>query len=164
MFNRLLLLAAMLVLAVFSPLLPALAADTKVDFSPLIQTVVIPAIGAIATLLLGLLVKKSASWLGEDTAHKLAGTLDQGLHYALAYGQAEATRRLAGAGASLKVDVKDETVAQAANYAVQQFPDLLKKLGVDQAGLIQKLEARYAYNTTPPELSAAIPTPPAPAA
>lgn len=59
------------------------------------------------------------------------------------------------------VDVKSHTLANAALYAQREFPDLLKRAGVNEASLRAKLEARSACNTTPPEQSAAIPTLPA---
>jgi hypothetical protein len=122
---------------------------------------VIQAIGAVLLGLIGVLLTwltpKLQAWLGQEAACKAAGLLDQALHYALAWGQAEVAQKVA-AGA-IVVDVKSAAVAQAAQYLQTQMPAKLKAMGIDPAALDQKLEARYAYNTTPPEQSAAIPTP-----
>jgi uncharacterized protein with gpF-like domain len=87
----------------------------------------------IAGLILAILTvaaKRFMSWLGIKQTDAQMAQLDDVAGKALTYGvtQAQATIKAKGWD---HVDVKDQVVATAAQYAVQKFPDALKGAGID---------------------------------
>lgn len=135
---------------------PAFAQEaTKIDFGPLVQQVVWPLLSAAVLAVGAWGVQKFSQWLGIKNNEALGKTVEDALRNGLAYAQSKA------GDVPLTVDVKNEIVATAANYAIKHVPDAMKKLGVGQDVLLEKLEARLSLNVTPPEKSIAVPTPPA---
>ena len=134
---------------------PAVAQETtKVDCGPLVQQVVWPLLSAALLAVGAWGVQKLSTWLGIKNNEVLQNTVESALKNGLAYAQSKV------GDVPLTVDVKNEIVATAANYTLGHIPSVLKKLGIDEKTLAEKLEARLALNTTPPEVSVAIPTPP----
>lgn len=67
--------------------------------------------------------------------------LDDALHRALAWAVESAVRK----GDDLaRVEVRSRLVAEAAGYAVEAVPDALKRFGISENGLRQRLEARLS--------------------
>lgn len=131
------------------------------DIAPLLQQYVEPAVimivGAVFTVAATMVTNKLRNWLGADAANKASDLLNQGLTYALAYGQAQADAALK---AGVNVDFKSSVLNNATAYANTHFPQLLADAGIDPVKLTQKFVSRISYNTTPPEQSVARPTPP----
>lgn len=139
-------------------LLPAVgfaADDTKVNLSPFIANVVWPLLSALVLALGAWGVQKISARLGIQNNQALANTVEQALTNGLALAQSKV------GDVALTVDVKNKIVARAAQYALDHVPEAMDKLGIGKEALLEKLEARLALNTTPPEKSVAIPTPPA---
>lgn len=136
---------------------PAFAQDatTKVDFGPLVANVVWPLLSAVLLAIGAWGVQKLSAWLGIKNNEVLQNTVESAMKNGLAYAQSKV------GDVPLTVDVKNQIVATAANYAIKHVPDAMAKLGVGQDVLLEKLEARLSLNTTPPEKSVAVPTPPA---
>lgn len=139
---------------------PALADDsTKVDFGPFLVQYALPAFGVILTALAGWIAKKISTYysLKNDDLFR------QALQGAVTRGLALAQSQIAGAaqGNRLTVDVKNALVARGLQYVMEHEPEAAKALGYDPVSLAQKIEATLAVNTTPPETSVAVPTPPA---
>ena len=132
-------------------------ASTKVDLGPLLANVVYPLAAAVVTLLAAWLSKRAATWLGLQNDAAIRGTLETAMQNGLAFAQG----KLNASAGSMSIDTKNQLVAVAANYAVAHVPDALKALGVDQATLVEKLQARLSINTTPAAESVAVPTEPA---
>lgn len=163
--------ACALALVAVLPLLamaPALAADTpsapalsptQVDIAPLINQVVVPLLGALGGLLVTWLVAKVCGWLGIQANSQVAGVLETAMQNGLAFAQSQLKDKV-GNGV-VPIDVKNQVIATAANYVIAHTPGAMKTLGVDQASLIQKIEARLSLNTTPAAQSIAVPTDPA---
>lgn len=139
----------------------AYAADpsTAIDIAPLVRETLLPIASAVGLVLATWLGKKLADLLGVQREDKLAGKLEEAMKNGLAFAQARLERKI-GDGPIL-IDVKREIVAEAAKYAVEQVPGTLKALSVTPDQLANKLTARLELNTTPPERSIAVPTPPA---
>jgi hypothetical protein len=156
--------AAACALALTTLALPALAqttpaSPTSIDFRPIVNDVVMPAVVSLLGILAAWLGMKLRTWLGLQQNSALAGTLETALQNALAFAQSKVQGVIATA--PLTLDVKNQVIAEAANYALAHVPDTLKALGVDQKLLIQKLEARLSLNTTPTAESIAVPADPA---
>lgn len=138
---------------------PALAETAgAIDFAPLVQQVVMPLVIAILGAVGTWALMKFRSWLGIKESSQLATTLDTALQNGLAYAQAQIPGVVANMPMTLTA--KNEVVGLAARYALAHIPDTLKALGVDQALLRQKLEARLSINTTSAEQSIAVPNAP----
>ncbi len=153
-------LGAALALAYVLAIGAAYAADgTTVDMAPLIRETLLPIASALGLVLATWLAKKLADLLGVQREDKLAGKLEDAMKNGLAFAQARLERKI-GDGPIL-IDVKREIVAEAVRYAVEQVPGAMKALKVTPQQLADKLTARLELNTTPPEKSIAVPTPPA---
>jgi len=151
-------------IVILLPILPALAqapalSGTSIDFAPLLNQVVVPLAVAILPIVATWLAFKVKIWLGIQNNAALAGVVDSALTNALGYAQSLLAAKIPAG--PIPLDVKNEIVAVAANYALGHVPDALKMLGVDQASLVQKLQARLTINTTPPAANIAVVTPPA---
>ncbi len=146
------------------PLVPALAdtaaPSTVVDFGPFLHDVVMPLAVALVGVGVTWLGARANTWLGLQSNSQLGGVIEVALQNGLAFAQSRLAVALP-AGQPIPVDVKNQILATAANYALAHVPDALKMLGVDQATLLQKLEARLSLNTTPAAASIAVPTDPA---
>lgn len=139
-------------------LLPAVgfaADDTKVNLSPFVSNVVWPILSALVLALGAWGVQKVSARLGIQNNQALANTVEQALTNGLALAQSRV------GDVPLTIDVKNKIVARAAQYALDHVPEAMGKLGIGKDALLEKLEARLALNTTPPEKSVAVPTPPA---
>lgn len=138
---------------------PALAADdTKVDFGPFVVQYVLPALGAILTALAAWAVQALAARSKMQNTAVLADLLNTAVTHGLAFAQTKVAA--AAAGGVLSVDVKNQVVKNALDYAMTHAPDAATKLGYTPDKLTEKIEATLAVNTTPPEKSLAVPTPP----
>lgn len=159
----------MLVLALGSPL--AFAADSvtvaplRIDFTPLIPVInglivaVASALSAMVPLVVGYLVYwmrqhgMAMSQAAQKTiSDRIGATIQNGIKYAQS-GADDGINKL-------KVTVQDPAIANAANYAIKQSPELLKKAGIDvtteagQQTLIRRIiaEAQPAPANAPPVL------------
>jgi hypothetical protein len=131
-------------------------ASTKIDFGPFIVNVVFPFAAAIVTVLVGWLSKRAATYFGLQNDALYRDALQGAMQHGLAYAQS----RVVGAAdaGSLTLDVKNQLIRTATQYALEHEPEAAKALGVDQASIVEKVTALLAINTTPPAQSAAVPT------
>jgi hypothetical protein len=158
--------AAVVGTILFVILLPGLAAaadssSTITDIAPLLNQIVFPAVISLLGILGGyvlLWVKKRMGMAADD---QNAGKLEDAMKFGLAFAQSQLQAQASG---PLNIDLKSPILTVAAKYAMDHAPDAMKALGVGEDLLRQKLEARLSLNTTPPEKSVAVPTPPAPSA
>jgi len=153
-------LLAALALAYLLAIGAAYAADTTVDIAPLIREVLLPIASALGMVLATWISAKIAELLKIRRDDALAAKVEEALRNGLALAQSRLEDKI-GSG-PIPIDVKSQIVADAAHYAATHVPAALKKLGVTPDVLQEKLEARLGLNTTPPEASIAVPTPPAP--
>jgi hypothetical protein len=140
------LLCATFLLALALPTFPAFAQaaapSTRIDFGPLLNEYVWPTIGTALLALAMWLFKLLRTWLQAKTGLELQqydatvrAYLDQALDRAIAYGRSKVDGHAT-------IDVKSETIAHAANYALSHVPDALRRFGIDGAALERLLEAR----------------------
>src|SRR5579864_2442517 len=117
------------------PIMPALAEApplaTSVDIGPLINQVVLPTVAAIGSVLAAWIAAKVAAYLNLQNTGQLSGILEVALQNGLAFAQSALKTRLPADG-SVPIDLKNEVLATAANYALAHVPDTLKSLGVDK--------------------------------
>lgn len=159
--NKLRLLGAACALACGALIsLPARAdvTSTAIDFAPIVQQVVVPLVIAVLGTVGTWALVRLKSWLGIKENSQLATTLDAALQNSLAFAQSRLPNVVATV--PLSIATKNEVIGVAATYALAHVPDTLKALGVDQALLRQKLEARLSINTTSAEQSIAVPNAP----
>lgn len=145
-------------LAQSDPVAASPIATTIIDFAPLVNSVLVPLAIGLLTVLGTWVLTKAKTWLGLQNNSEAAKTLETAMQNALAFAQSKIPNLTP---ATLTLDTKSALLATAANYVLAHTPDAMKLLGVDQAGLIQKLEARLSVNTTPAAQSVAVPTDPA---
>lgn len=150
---RKLLHLAAIAAAAFLASSPAFAVE--VDFSPVTKA----ALDLAAPVLVGVL-----SW----AVHQVAGmvrarlkiSIDQAtedrlnanLARAISYG---VSRAQTAAGTRTAFEIKNETVAHAAGYAIEYFPSLLKHFEIDPATLGARIEARLAEHPAAAGIAAA---------
>lgn len=134
--------------------------STTVDLAPLIREVALPIAVALGGVLATWLSAKLAGLLNIKRDDALAAKLEQAMKNGLAFAQSRVSDQI-GSG-PIAVEIKNEIVRDAARYAVGHVPDALKSLGVTPEVLAEKLTARLELNTTPPEMSIAVPTSPLP--
>lgn len=129
-----------------------------IDLAPLLHEILLPIASALGMVLATWLAKKVADWLNVRRDEAFIGKLEEAMKNGLALAQSRAEQQIRDKG--LTVEVKSQLVADAANYAAAHVPGALKALGVGPRELAEKLEARLELNTTPPDKSVAVPTPP----
>jgi hypothetical protein len=96
-------------------------------------------IGGALTALGGFGVRSLTRFLRLKEDGLIRSYLDDALHRALAWAVESAVRK----GDDLaRVEVRSRLVAEAAGYAAEAVPDALKRFGVSENGLRQRLEAR----------------------
>jgi hypothetical protein len=146
--------ALALVFFAAGPVLAQTAASpsTTIDLAPLINTVLLPALG---TILVGAVVWAAKKLVGIQLDTKAVGTVNDVMQKALAYGSGIV-------GAHATIDVKSPLIATAANYALTHAPDALKRLGVSPDQLAEKLVARWNDPSVPVGVTE-MPTEPKPA-
>lgn len=154
---------------------PAYAADgvvvepIKIDFSPLIPVIngMIVTVAGLLSAAVPVVVGYGVIWLRQHgiavsqaaqktISDRIGATIQNGIKYA----QSGADVGLS----KLKVDVKDPAIANAANYAMKQSPDLLKKAGIDitteegQQTLIRRIvaESQPSPPNAPPALDVTV--------
>ena len=129
-----------------------------IDLAPFLHEFLLPVASALGMVLATWLAKKVADWLNVRRDEAFIGKLEEAMKNGLALAQSRAEQQIRDKG--LTIEVKSQLVADAANYAAAHVPGALKALGVGPRELTEKLEARLELNTTPPEQSVAVPTPP----
>lgn len=138
--------AALLALVLFP--LPALAASTTVDFSGIVEPLVsgvFAVIGAAIVWLARKGVSALESKLDIELDDQLANRLDHALIRAVTYGETKAVEMIKRHGVK-EVDFRSELLAAAAQYATDSVPDALRYFDIDQARLIQMIEARVGVD------------------
>ena len=109
----------------------------EVDLSPLISaavevvTLVLLAVGAIA-------IRRLAAWLRLREDDEVRAYLETALRNGIDF----AMRRLEERSSDLKLETKSETIAEATRYVVEQVPEAVKRLKLDQAAIERAIEAR----------------------
>jgi hypothetical protein len=146
--SRLITLAALGALAVAAVPIAAFAQSIepvqyKIDLRPLVDQVLWPALGIVATALATWLAKRTADWLKISDDARVRDYLDQALQNAISYARSQS------GGVPLTVGVRNEMVAKAANYAAGRVPDALKRFGIDDDALRRMLAARIAAQEQP---------------
>ncbi|WP_420411588.1 inadl protein [Roseibium sp.] len=125
--------------------LPAFA-QTTVDFSPVIEQViggVFSVVGVAAVWLLNKALDAFKERTGIELDDQYARRLDGALWNAINYGQVKAQETLAKHG---KIDIRNELLANAINYAMESVPDALKHFDISQDRLLDMLEARLGMD------------------
>lgn len=112
--------------------------EYKIDFRPLVNEVVWPLIVAVVTAIVGILARKTLSWLNLSEDKMVREYLD----VALVNGLELARQRLGSV--ALGATTESRLVAEASNYVIGRVPDALKRFGIDQDGLRRLIEARIA--------------------
>lgn len=152
---------------VFLVLLPitAYAADgvvvtpIRIDFTPLIPVIngMIVTVAGLLSAAVPVIVGYGVLWLRQHgiamsaaaqktISDRIGATIQNGIKYAQSGADVGISK--------LKVEVSDPAIANAANYAMKQSPDLLKKAGIDitteegQQTLIRRIVAES--QPTPP--------------
>ncbi|WP_395175033.1 inadl protein [Roseibium alexandrii] len=135
--------AALMALVLFP--LPALA-QTTVDFSPVIDQVIS---GVFAVVSFGVL------WLGRQAIgafqertgieidEQFARRLDDALWKAVDFGR---TKAYETAKKRSEINVRNEAIGNALNYAMDAVPDTLNYFDIDQARLVDMIEARLGID------------------
>lgn len=124
-----------------------------IDFAPFVNDIVLPITGTFLLALATWGMQQLAARLHLKQTEALQKLAEQAMQNGLAYAQSKI------GALPMTADTKHEFVAVAAGYAMDQAQKELTRLGVTGGMLAQKLEARLSLNTTPPESSAAVPTP-----
>lgn len=94
-------------------------------------------------------LRRVVAWLRIDAESKLVKRLEDGMGTALGFARERALVEGARLGA---VDVRSRMVADAAAYLLPKMPQTLKALGIDAAGLSERLEARLPHFHDTPKL------------
>lgn len=136
----------------------AWAADSTVDFGPVIKDAIIPLISSILLGLGGVL----ATWLAKKLADALnlknEGQLRENLNVAITHGLAYAQSQIDAAADAGKMSttVKSQVIKQALDYTLEHEKATADALGYDPVTLGEKIAAHLALNIVPPAQSAAI--------
>jgi len=123
-----------------------------IDFRPLVEAVLVPILGALTTALATWLSVKAAALLKLQADDRLRAVIDGALQNGLAFGLSkldDMTKTV-----PLTLEVKNQVIADAANYAIAAVPDALKKLGVTREKVTDLAAARLEVIVNP-----ALPTP-----
>lgn len=140
-------------------------APLRIDFSPLIPVIngFIVAVAGALSAMVPIVVGYGVYWMRQHgiavsqaaqktMSDRIGATIQNGIKYAQS-GADDGINKL-------KVTVDDPAIANAANYAIKQSPDLLKKAGIDvtteagQQTLIRRIiaESQPAPANAPPSL------------
>jgi hypothetical protein len=148
----------------FVILLPGLAAaadaSTSIDLAPILVQYVLPFAFSVLAMVGSLALLWLRKRLGMAADDQNAGKLEDAMRNGLAFAQSQLQATVA-AGGPMNLQLKNQILSIAAKYAADHVPDAMKALSVGEDLLKQKLEARLSLNTTPPDQSMAVPTPPA---
>lgn len=121
---------------------PAWAAEgTVVDTQPVVTGFMEALTGvlmAVATVAIGLVTAWIKRYTGQKEAESLQKSLAAAAERAVGFGLSKAKEAL---GDAPKIDLKNETLAQGAQYIMLTMPDTLKKLGMDRDAIQRRLEA-----------------------
>ncbi|MGB3809170.1 MAG: hypothetical protein WA943_03680 [Parvibaculum sp.] len=109
-----------------------------IDFAVL-QPLVNELLLGLLTALASLAVAKACQFLKAKRDGELGLILDKALGMGIAFAMSRLDALEAG---RLKVEVKSELAAEAANYALAQVPQAVKALGLDGVSLTRMIEAR----------------------
>ncbi len=77
-------------------------------------------------------ISRFTMWLGLKNAAQATATLDDALQKAVTYGLQQSQELIKQKGWD-HVDVRNATLAQAAPYMINHFPDALKNVGLDMS-------------------------------
>ncbi|MCV0426192.1 MAG: hypothetical protein K5905_12015 [Roseibium sp.] len=131
---------ACLTMALFAsaPAVAAPAIDTLIDLSPVLD-LVMPLVVPVVVGIGGFVLTKVMRLIGLelDAKHRMA--VDQALERAIGYGASKVGERF---DINPQIDVKNELVAIAAQYAMEHIPGALKHFGITQDKLVVMIEAR----------------------
>lgn len=148
--SRLRFLAAMAFAAIAvlpSPAMAAGEAPATVDLMPLVTAILQPVLLALAGVVASWLAARLVRWLKVGDEARMAATLDQAMHNAIAL----AINRY---GPLARIEVGSQAMASAANYVTRALPGYLRALRVGPEELEHKLEARWAARFVLPEVQA----------
>ncbi|EFO32631.1 inadl protein [Roseibium sp. TrichSKD4] len=136
-------------------LCPASAfAGTSLDLSPF----AVPVFETVMTVLAGVVVwfgRKAVNTFEAKTGiqlnEQMRAGLDDALYNGIAYARERIGERLGNQmgdrlSGSLEVDVKNETLAMAADYVLKAMPETLDYFGINRQGVIDRLEARLGMD------------------
>lgn len=115
--------------------------QATIDFAPF-ANILLQAAGVV----LMALASVAAAYIAQHFKHLNQDVVKAGFLDAADRAVSYATAKVGDAEAAgqLKVSVKSDTVAAAANYLLQGVPGAIKTLGIDQAGLERVVEAKMA--------------------
>ncbi|MCK7615167.1 inadl protein [Roseibium sediminicola] len=137
--------AALMALVLFP--VSAMAADTSVDLSGLVEPaaqIVVAVLGAFALWL----ARKAVDAFQERTGLELDGQLkqkvDDALFNAVQFGKAKVLTKVKGR--QVTFDVRSEVLRHAISYAQGAVPEALAYFDIDQARLYDLLEARLGID------------------
>ncbi|MBX9873366.1 MAG: hypothetical protein K2X84_00810 [Beijerinckiaceae bacterium] len=103
----------------------------------------LPAISAVLLFMGRAVINHGADWLKLRADSEVRAYLTEGLDRAVAYGQAEARRRLGPiTNEAARERLPAMTIEIAAQYATQRWPEALARFGIDAPALDAVLKAR----------------------
>lgn len=125
------------------PVVIIAAEDTKVDLSKIVSSIdsVFGVLLAFVALGLYTLLSKIPFFNKLVTKEQYQKLVDPLLDEAVAFGVGKLTD-----ADWLKIDTKNEAIANAVNYAIDHGGDLLAKFGITEKSLREKLEAKLVAN------------------
>lgn len=129
------------------------AVDITIDLKKIVMAILEPISVAIGIGLAGYITKKLADLTGTKRDEVLAQRIEEGIKNGLALAQKKIE------SADLTVEVKNNLVGEALAYTATHLPGTIKKLGITEEALREKIEARLELNTVPADQSVAVPSP-----
>lgn len=127
---------------------PAYAQGTVVDGGSIFgifKPYLVELIGLVITAILGYALKILRDKTGIDIDAKHRDTIQSALTNGAGLVIARAGDHMSG----LKVDVKNEVIADAVNYVLRSAPDAIKHFGLTPGDLRKRIEAKIGVLTAP---------------
>lgn len=128
---------------------------TTVDLAPVIE----PLLQAAGVLLAGVLMwaaKRGADYFKVQLTADHRAVLQDAIDRGVSFGVGKAKKQLEG---GVRIDVKHEAAAMAANYVLARTPDALKHFGVTRESLVEMVMSRLEDREERGQLPAPAPVP-----
>lgn len=135
--------------------------QAAIDFSPLVN-IALQAFGVILMALASVAAAYIAQHFKLKNQDQIRTAFLDSADRAVSYATAQA--KVAEAAGEFHVSVKDQTIAAASNYLIQQVPGAIKSLGITPDGVEKLVEAKMAQAAgvaLPPTLTPAAAVAPA---
>lgn len=123
---------------------------TTVDFAPVIEPV-LQAVGVLLAAILMWAAKRGADYFKVQLTADHRVVLQDAIDRGVSFGIGKARKQIEG---GVRIDVKSEAAAVAANYVLARTPDALEHFGVTRESLVEmvmsRLEDREEQGKLPP--------------